>query len=42
MGGQYKQASSFTMTLKGLDPRRPDQNMWKFVYKPIAKPIAAE
>lgn len=36
MGGQYKQASSFTMTLKGLDPRRPDQNMWKFVYKPIA------
>jgi hypothetical protein len=35
-GGSYKQASSFAMTLKGLDPRRADGNMWKFVYKAVA------
>jgi len=35
-GGSYKTASQFAMSLKGLDPRRTDGNMWKFVYKPVA------
>lgn len=33
--GSYKAASEFTCNLKGLDPRRSDQAMWKFVYIPV-------
>jgi len=32
--GQYKTPSEFTLNLKGLDPRRTDQAMWRFIYIP--------
>ena len=30
--GSYKAASEFSLNLKGLDPRRTDQAMWKWIY----------
>ena len=30
IGGSYKTPSTFDLTLSGLDPRRPDENLWKF------------
>lgn len=35
MGGQYKSASEQKISLKGLDPRRPDGKMWDFQYIPV-------
>lgn len=32
IGGSYKTASTFDVTLKGLDPRRADGKMWEFKY----------
>jgi hypothetical protein len=33
--GQYKQASTFKLDLKGLDPRRTDSNMWQMIIVPV-------
>lgn len=33
-GGSYKSASSFTIRLKGLDPRRSDGSMYRFTFIP--------
>lgn len=35
IGGSYKTASTFDITLKGLDPRRPDGKMWEWKYLDI-------
>jgi hypothetical protein len=34
--GQYKSGSTFKLDLEGLDPRRSDELMWRFIYNPVA------
>ena len=32
-GGQYKTASTFTLSISALDPRRPDKKFYDFTYE---------
>lgn len=32
IGGSYKTASTYDITIKGLDPKRQDGNMWKAIF----------
>ena len=36
IGGAYKTASTFDLSIKGLDPRRVDKNMFEMAFIPVA------
>lgn len=41
IGGSYKNAQTYDLTLKGLDPMRSDKQMWRCVFMPVSSDVVA-